>query len=79
MTAGLQEQWWLENGEWQNDGDILWEPVEDWRRSGALAALYDGTVSTLAFQLLALPTVSLPVLRTLRLAVQHAGNHVIVV
>jgi thymidylate kinase len=67
----------------QFEGDarvqVLQEPVDDWRESGALAGLYDGTVSTLAFQLLALLTFKLPVFRALREALDQPGVRVLVV
>ena len=45
---------------------VLTEPVDAWRRVGALQGMYAGTVSALAFQLLALTTLTLPVLAALR-------------
>ena len=44
---------------------VLQEPVEAWRESGALEQFYRGTLSRLEFQLIAMSTLVLPVIRAL--------------
>ena len=66
----------------QFEGDarvqVLQEPVDVWRESGALAGFYDGTVSKLAFQLFVLITFAEPLFRALREA-RGRGVRVLVV
>ena len=44
---------------------VLPEPVEDWRKSGLLRRMYDGSMSKLEFQTIALATIVGPLLEAL--------------
>ena len=44
---------------------VLLEPVDDWRRSGLLERFYGGGITSLEFQLVALATLTAPILKAL--------------